>query len=62
MLRWIQLALVTAGDDVANIARFLKPGEDSYGAADVIEYLLAPVPAAATQPPRTNLEGVESVR
>jgi NAD(P)H-dependent flavin oxidoreductase YrpB (nitropropane dioxygenase family) len=57
-----ELALVTAGDDVANIARFLKPGEDSYGAADVIEYLLAPVPAAATQPPRTNLEGVESVR
>ncbi len=34
--------IVTAGDDVANVARFLKPGEDSYTAADVIRYLLEP--------------------
>ena len=32
-------ALVTAGNDVAQIARFLKPGHDSYSAADVIQYL-----------------------
>ena len=32
--------LITSGDDVANVARFLKPGACSYGAVDVIEYLL----------------------
>lgn len=35
-----ELALVTSGDDVANVARFLPPGADSYRAIDVIEYLL----------------------
>ncbi|MEY2466580.1 MAG: hypothetical protein QOD03_1101, partial [Verrucomicrobiota bacterium] len=35
-----ELALVTAGDDVAHIARFLKPDGNSYSAVDVIEYLL----------------------
>ena len=33
-------ALITSGDDVAHVARFLKPGQSSYSAADVIEYLL----------------------
>ena len=33
-------ALITSGDDVANVARFLKPGANSYHAVDVIEYLL----------------------
>lgn len=33
-------AIVTAGDEVQNIGRFLKPGATSYGAADVIELLL----------------------
>ena len=32
--------LITSGDDVANVARFLKPGACSYRAVDVIEYLL----------------------
>jgi nitronate monooxygenase len=32
--------IITAGDDVANIARFLPPDRDSYGAADVIRWLL----------------------
>jgi len=32
--------LLTAGDDVANVARFLAPGQCSYRAADVIAYLL----------------------
>jgi NAD(P)H-dependent flavin oxidoreductase YrpB (nitropropane dioxygenase family) len=33
-------ALLTAGDDVANIAQFLKPGCDSYTAAEVVSQLL----------------------
>lgn len=33
-------AIVTAGDEVHNIGTFLKPGQTSYGAADVIELLL----------------------
>lgn len=37
-----ELPLVTAGDDVASVARFLKPGEASYSAATVIESLLTP--------------------
>ncbi len=32
--------LVTAGDEVADIARFLPPGADSYTAVDVIRHLL----------------------
>ncbi len=32
--------LITSGDDVANVARFLESGAGSYAAVDVIEYLL----------------------
>jgi nitronate monooxygenase len=39
-----ELPLVTSGDDVANVARFLKDGAESYTAADVIEYLLRDIP------------------
>jgi nitronate monooxygenase len=39
-------ALLTAGDDVAEIARFLTPNRDSYGARDVIQRLLAENEAA----------------
>jgi len=35
-----ELALMTAGDDVAQVAQFLKPGCDSYSAADVLSCLL----------------------
>jgi hypothetical protein len=35
-----ELALITAGDDVAHIARFLKPGRDSYSVDDVLDRLL----------------------
>lgn len=35
--------LVTSGDDVADVARFLPPGADSYSASDVIDYLLRDV-------------------
>ncbi len=34
-----ELPLLTAGNDVAELARFLKPGTDSYTAADVVAYL-----------------------
>ena len=38
---YTEAPIMTAGDDVTNVAQFLKPGADSYSAADVIEYLLA---------------------
>ena len=40
-----ELPLVTSGDDVADIARFLRPGAETYTAADVIDYLLRDVVA-----------------
>jgi len=36
----IEQALITSGDDVADVARFLSPGRDTYSALDVIDYLL----------------------
>lgn len=36
--------MLTAGDDAVNVAQFLKPGHDSYSAADVVEYLLPSQP------------------
>ena len=51
---WEEKALVTSGDDVADVARFMAPGADSYRAVDVINYLLGNVDAffdeAAGQP------------
>tara|TARA_R110002072_G_scaffold87148_3_gene196866 strand:+ start:1039 stop:2517 length:1479 start_codon:yes stop_codon:yes gene_type:complete len=35
----LEKPLITSGDDVADVARFLKPGATSYTAMDVIEYL-----------------------
>jgi hypothetical protein len=32
--------LITAGDDLCTVARFLKPGRTEYGAADVVAKLL----------------------
>ena len=43
-----ELALVTAGDDLAYIANFLKPGRESYTAADVVERLLSKPVSALT--------------
>jgi len=43
----LDLPLVTAGNEVAHVARFLKPGHNSYPAAEVIERLLdKSIPAA----------------
>lgn len=36
----LEKPMITSGDDVADIARFLKDDADSYSAGDVIEYLL----------------------
>ncbi len=36
-----ELPLVTAGDDLAQLAQFLPPGRDSYSAQDVLDRLLA---------------------
>jgi len=43
-----ELAMVTSGDDVAGIARFLQPGAESYRAADVIKAMLASSPNAGS--------------
>jgi len=46
--RHVEPPLVTAGDDLAGIARFLPPGAASYGVADVLAALLCcdcPAPA-----------------
>lgn len=51
----LELPLLTAGDNVTQIARFLKPGSDSYTAADVIRLLLdEPVTVIGTTRPATQ--------
>lgn len=35
-----ELPVVTGGDDIVNSAKFLKPGQEHYSAADVIEFIL----------------------
>jgi nitronate monooxygenase len=37
----VELPLITSGDDVADVARFLKPGAQTYHAADIVENLLS---------------------
>ncbi len=37
----VEQGLITAGDDLAGIRRFLRPGESSYRAADVIDVLVS---------------------
>lgn len=37
--KYVEHGLITAGDDLAGIRRFLRPGESSYRAADVIDVL-----------------------
>jgi len=44
---YVEPGVVTAGDDLAEIGRFLAPGADSYHAADVIALLLSGVPKSA---------------
>jgi NAD(P)H-dependent flavin oxidoreductase YrpB (nitropropane dioxygenase family) len=37
---YVEPALITSGDDVAGVARFLRPGAKTYRAVDVLDYLL----------------------
>jgi nitronate monooxygenase len=41
----VEPPLVTAGDDLCRLSRFLPPGTTSYDAADVIHALLTPAAA-----------------
>jgi NAD(P)H-dependent flavin oxidoreductase YrpB (nitropropane dioxygenase family) len=43
-----EMPLLTAGNDVAELARFLKPDADSYTAADVVAHLLGQARPAST--------------
>ena len=36
----VEAGLVTSGDDLAGLTRFMRPGETGYTAADVIAHLL----------------------
>ena len=45
-----EVGLVTAGDDLVTIARFLQPGRTEYSAADVISQLLS----GCDEPPPTR--------
>jgi nitronate monooxygenase len=47
----LEKALITSGDDVATVARFLKPGASSYSAVEVIEYLLDGVDTSCQKTP-----------
>ena len=47
--------LITSGDDVADIARFLKPNANSYSAQDVIDYLLPSAVSAINLQPNTRV-------
>lgn len=42
--KYLERGIVTSGDDLAGVTRFLRPGAADYTAADVIETLLAGVP------------------
>ncbi len=51
------LALITAGNEVATVASFISPGRDSYSAAEVVAQLLQPTVvdvAADDTCPKTN--------
>lgn len=43
------LALITAGNEVATVASFIPPGRDSYSAADVVQQLLQPATVGAVE-------------
>lgn len=51
----VELHLLTAGDDLNNIARLIKPGQSSYSAIDVINYLMGPEVAKTKLPPQVRV-------
>jgi hypothetical protein len=44
-----ELPMLTSGDDVQNVARFLSKGGDSYHATDVLDYLLSKLETGSPQ-------------
>ncbi|MBZ5503498.1 MAG: hypothetical protein LAN59_14910, partial [Acidobacteriia bacterium] len=48
--KYTEQGLVTSGDDLTEIARFLPPGATTYTAADVVAKLLGPLPQPADEP------------
>jgi nitronate monooxygenase len=40
-----ELPILTAGDDVSQISRYLRPGQRAYSAADVLDFILSPAPS-----------------
>ena len=59
----VSLPLVTAGNEIAHIARFLRPGQDSYNAAQVVGDLLGQASAAGNSVPNVQpLQGIPVVR
>ncbi len=51
---YVEARLVTSGDDIAGVARFLPPGAETYRAVDVLNYLLPD--RARPGPSEPNLE------
>jgi nitronate monooxygenase len=51
-----EIPLVTAGDDLCDLARLVPPGELSYSATDVLRYLLTPIgdTVAGREPSRSD--------
>ncbi|MBX3034166.1 MAG: nitronate monooxygenase [Bdellovibrionaceae bacterium] len=47
----VEMHLLTAGDDLNKIARILKPGQEHYGAKDVVAYLLSEEKTVAPERP-----------
>lgn len=45
---YVEKMLITSGNELQRIACFVKDGETSYGAADVINYLIGPVEEEST--------------
>jgi nitronate monooxygenase len=50
----IEPALVTVGDDLNTVAQFLRPGQTSYSAADVVAHLLSGI-AVPSQPEASSV-------
>ena len=53
-----ELALITAGDDLVSVGRFLRPGRVDYSAKDVIELLLTGCDGAQAARPASEIADV----
>jgi nitronate monooxygenase len=63
--KFLETGIVTSGDDLTGIARFMRPGSTSYSAADVIRVLLngpGASPAEGDGPPNSRSVSPETSR